>query len=299
MPPRAQFSEYLQNAPIRKMASAHCSSTVPTGQPQEDAIMGIRALQDINVLRISLLHLALGPGELEYNQELVELGMRTAARLNSDWVITPELCITGYQFAERIGTCWIEQYPDEVVKRFTILARSLRMLTFLGHVERDSLGKLYNTAFVIGQDGTIIACHRKINVVAERWSSRGITVTPFEWGGLRIGMLVCADAYTEDIAGTLRALGCELLVSLAAWGPGLNGPAGEWEQRTIETGLPLIVCNRTGKELSLDFSEAESLVMRNGRRLLSHRSPSSAVLTFDWSTRRMLPTSSEFQVTEF
>jgi predicted amidohydrolase len=259
--------------------------------------MGIRALQDIDVLRISLLHLALKPGELEYNQELVELGMRMAARLDSDWLITPELCITGYEFAERIGTCWIESYPDNVVKHFSALARSLRMLTFLGHVERDSLG-IYNTAFVIGEDGTIIFCHRKINVVTERWSTRGTTVAPFEWGGLRIGTLVCADAYTDDIAGRLSALGCKLLVSLAAWGPGLNGPAGEWEQRTIETGLPLIVCNRTGKELSLDFSEAESLVMRNGRRLLSHRSPSSAVLTFDWSMRQMLPTSGEFQIVE-
>jgi predicted amidohydrolase len=261
--------------------------------------MTIRALQDIDVLRISLLHLALEPGELAYNQRLVELGMRTAARLDSDWVITPELCVTGYEFAEQIGTCWIEPYPDEVLKRFSVLARSLRMLIFLGHVERDSLGKLYNTAFVIGENGAIIACHRKINVAAERWSSRGTTVAPFEWGGLRIGILICADAYTEEIASTLRALGCGLLVSLAAWGPGLNGPAGEWEQRTIETELPLIVCNRTGKELSLDFSEAESLVMRNGRRLLSHRSPSSAVLTFDWSMRQMLPTSSEFQLTEF
>jgi predicted amidohydrolase len=261
--------------------------------------MAIRELQDISALRISLLHLALQPGGLAYNQELVELGMRTAAELNSDWVITPELCITGYQFAEAIGTDWIEPYPDQAVKHFSALARSLRMFTFLGHLERDSLGMLYNTAFVIGQDGTIITCHRKINVVAERWSSRGTMVAPFEWGGLRIGMLVCADAYTEGIAGTLRALGCDLMVSLAAWGPGLNGPAGEWEQRTIETRLPLIVCNRTGKELSLDFSEAESLVMRNGRRLLSHRSPSSAVLTFDWSMQQMLPTSSEFQVTEF
>lgn len=256
-------------------------------------------MQGINELRISLLHLALQPGELEHNRELVEWGMHTAAELDSDWVITPELCITGYQFTERIGTDWIELYPDRWVKHFSAVARSLRMLTFLGHIERASSGRLYNTVFTISETGAIIACHRKVNVAAERWSSRGATIAPFEWGGLRIGTLVCADAYTEAIAGTHRAQGAKLLVSLAAWGSGLHGPTGEWEQRTVDTGLPLIVCNRTGKELTLDFSEAESLVIRDGRRLLSYRSPSSAVLTFDWSVPRMSPTSTEFRVTGF
>jgi N-carbamoylputrescine amidase len=61
-----------------------------------------------------------------------------------------------------------------------------------------------------------------------------------------VGILICADVYTRDIAEDLRGQGAQLLVSPAAWGPDLNGPEGEWEQRTQETGLPLVVCNRTG-----------------------------------------------------
>jgi predicted amidohydrolase len=113
-----------------------------------------------------------------------------------------------------------------------------------------------------------------------------------------IGMLICADAYSPNIAAALCAKGAQLLLSPAAWGPGLHGPEGEWELRTIETGLPLIVCNRTGRETSLDLSRAESVVIKNGQRLLSHRSPESAVLTFDWDLERMAPNSAEFMVSK-
>lgn len=258
---------------------------------------GERRMSD---LRISLLHLALEPGAPGRNCSLVERGIRTAAGLNADWVVTPELCISGYQFKDRIGTRWIESYPDRWIRYFSELAESLQLVIFFGHVQRDSSGKLYNCVFMIDEKGSIIGHHRKINIVAEkRWSSGGTAMVPTQWNGLNVGMLVCADAYNEDIAATLRSQGAELLVSPAAWGPGPDAPRGEWEQRTIDTGLPIIVCNRTGKELSLDFSEAESLVIKNGRRLLWYRSPSSAVLTFDWSIRQMSPISSKFHITNY
>ena len=107
-------------------------------------------------------------------------------------------------------------------------------------------------------------------------------------------MLICSDMYTPDIAGELRTRGAQILVSPASWGPGLHGPNGEWEERTKETGLPLFVCNRTGAEKTLDFRQAPSIVVKNGKRLLSHISDRSAVLTFDWNFSTMTPLSREF-----
>jgi N-carbamoylputrescine amidase len=97
----------------------------------------------------------------------------------------------------------------------------------------------------------------------------------------------------------LKAKGAQILISPASWGPGIHGPNGEWEERTRETGLPLIVCNRTGAEKTLDFWKAASLVVRNGERLLSHTSDRSAVLTFDWNFKTMTPLSSVYRTDYF
>jgi predicted amidohydrolase len=249
-------------------------------------------------LRISLLHLALRSGALESNKELVERGVCRAASLGSEWVVTPELCISGYQFVDTIGTGWIAPHPDHATASFCALAKLHHIVIFLGHIERDETERFYNCSFMIDRDGKIIGHHRKINKAAEPWCSAGSIIEPTRWRNLVIGMLICADAYSPNIAATLCAKGAQLLVSPAAWGPGLHGPEGEWELRTVETGLPLIVCNRTGRETSLDFSRAESLVIKNGQRLLSHRSSESAVLTFDLDLELMAPSSAEFLVSE-
>jgi hypothetical protein len=44
------------------------------------------------------------------------------------------------------------------------------------------------------------------------------------------------------------------------------GPGDVWERRSAETGLPLVVNNRTGSEPELDFTLGESVVAAGGER---------------------------------
>ena len=216
--------------------------------------------------------------------------VQVAAARGADWVVSPELCTCGLQFPALLGTDWIAPQPDAWMAEFCQFVKALQLTVFLSSPERDGdTGKCYNTMFVIDADGTILGKHRKMNVLADsaHWSSPGESPSPVEWRDMRIGLLVCADAYTDDIAAALQSQGADILVSSSAWGPGFHGPDGEWEQRTVETGLPLIVCNRTGNDHTLSFAGAESLVVQNGSRLLSHHSEHSAVLTFDWNVASM------------
>jgi hypothetical protein len=72
-----------------------------------------------------------------------------------------------------------------------------------------------------------------------------------------------------------------LLVSSAAWAPGFHGPNGEWEQCARDTRLALLVCNRTGPDHTLSFTDAESVIVKDGQRLLSFQAERSAVVTID------------------
>jgi 5-aminopentanamidase len=254
-------------------------------------------------LRIALLHIAPLPGDLVYNRRLIETAVTTAAGLGATWIITPELCLCGYTFADQIGTRWIVPQPDPWMSEFCQLVARLHVIVFLSSPEQDpQTGKLYNSVFVIAENGAIIGKHRKINTLrvgSESWSSPGeqavtIPVQPL----YRVGILICADAYSPAIARNLKAQGAQLLVSSAAWAPGLYGPNGEWEQCTRDTALPLLVCNRTGPDRALNFTAAESVVVKDGQRLLSFRSEHSAIFTIDWDLKTQNLATQKYQRTD-
>ena len=257
----------------------------------------------MNRLRVSLLHVAPVLNQISHNRILLETALKAAATEGAKWAITPELWVCGYMFDSHIGSDWILPQPDPWMLSFCRLVKALDMTVFLSHPERDlESGKLFNSVFVIDGQGKIVGKHRKIKALhgAEAWSSPGWEIEPIEVDGIKAGVLVCADGYKNDVAQVLKDKGAQVLVSPSAWGPGECGPDGEWAQRTRDTGLPMIVCNRSGGEGDdLDYSLAESVVAHSGETLLLATSKRSVVLSFDWDMVNMKLLSPEFTKTYF
>jgi predicted amidohydrolase len=242
----------------------------------------------MDLLRIALLHLAPRLADIPYNQHLVETAIHAAARAGADCILTPELITTGYTFTDRLGTDWISVQPDPWVCNICELAYRLQVAIFLGHVERDAVtGALHNSVFAIAPSGELVGRHRKINTLrigSEAWSTPGTQAQILEVPPCGdVGILICADAYSPGIAEQLRLQGARLLVSAAAWAPGLHGPNGEWERISQDTGLPVFVCNRTGDDTIMSFAKAESVVAYAGQRVFSCASETSAVFVLEWS----------------
>ena len=169
-------------------------------------------------LRVAMLHLSPVVADVEHNRTLAEQGLARAAEMGAQWVITPELFITGYKFAEVIGTDWILPQPDEWMQRFCGQVAQHGVTVFLSHPERDpDEGLMYNTVFVIGPDGRIIGRHRKVKALRgpEAWSSPGAEIAPIPVpvdeieGQVPVGVVICADAYKNDVAGILQERGRE------------------------------------------------------------------------------------------
>jgi omega-amidase len=235
-------------------------------------------------LKVALLHLAPELGALDSNRALIEAGTFVAAELGADWVISGDLVVPGYRFDGLIGTDWIGAQPDEWMRRLARLSADLGVASFVSHPERDAVtGRLFNSLFVIGRDGRVLGRHRKLHPTpgSEDWSSAGEPGRPLPVDGLYVGLLVCADAYARRPALRLRDAGAQLLVSAAAWWPGEWGPKGEWEARTLDTGLPLIVCNRTGRDGESHMGDSESVIVDRGVKHVTLRSPDSTVFVVD------------------
>ena len=243
-----------------------------------------------DTLRLALLHLDAIPGDIAGNRARIEAGIQEAVGQGADWIMTPELAETGYNFASRIGTNWIAPFPDAWISTLAAIARDNRVALFVGFAERDAKsGKLHNSVAVIDRDGVILGAYRKQRVHGgpESWATPGSGSAPFIVDGIPVGVLICADTYKPEPAASYRQQGASILLAPANWPPvdGM-GPGDLWERRSAETGLPLIVNNRTGNEPELDFTLGESVVAAGGERLFSFSASQSRLFYVDWDRRQ-------------
>jgi N-carbamoylputrescine amidase len=248
-----------------------------------------------------MLHAAFRYDDVGHNVDLLERLLLKAVHLRPDIIITPELAVSGYEFFKAIGSGWIKTATPEIIARFSDLARANRVALILGTPRFRAASQSYhNAAIFIDEQGRIAGEYYKINVLhgSESWSSPGEEIKPVLWQGRKIGLLICSDAYTPQIAGELARQRANVLLSPAAWAPGLHGPDGEWEQRSQETGLSFFVCNRTGKEKELSFNGGSSVVAAGGRRLVNYAKERPAILTIEAEANDWLPLGEQFQVVE-
>jgi predicted amidohydrolase len=243
-------------------------------------------LQARQTRTIALLHLAPRPGDVEFNKRLIEAAVLRASSLGAHLIVTPELCLSGYGFRDLVGTTWIAAEQPALLDWAARLARRTGGASLvLGQPEADA-GTLFNSMIVVAPDGGIAGRHRKIAVLragSESWSSPGDRATVVDIPGIgRVGLFVCADMYSKRLVGETAAQGCDLLLSSAAWAPGHHGPSGEWEWASHSTQRPVLVCNRTGRDV-LDFSGARSVAAVDGTIAFGHASPEDSLVLVDWT----------------
>ncbi len=243
--------------------------------------------------KIALLHLAPLPGELAANRTALEQAVRRAAAGGARLIVTPELAVSGYGFRDLVGTDWIARGQSSLFAWAGALARETRASLVLGTPEAaPENGALFNSMVLFAPDGSVAGRHRKVNALrmgSESWSTPGDRPMVMAVDGIgRIGFFVCADMYSTRLVDETAVQGVDLLLSAAAWAPGLHGPDGEWERASATTGRPVLVCNRTGRDV-LDFEAARSVAAVDGAIAFSHASPEPRIALVDWTadTRRL------------
>lgn len=220
-------------------------------------------------MHIAMLHFAPAAGSLATNMAWIE--QAAAAAAGADLLMMPELAVTGYGFAAVMGSAWIEHEAPSWLDRIGDLARRhcLNILATLP-VHDPATGLLHNAASLLGRDGAPRGTHCKVAVIpggAEAWSAPGTGFSVIEVDERRrVGVAICADAALRDLPMAMDAP--DMVLSPAAWSPGLHGPSGEWERLSGEARAPVLVCNRSGHD-GWDFSGAESVLAVDGRRLAS------------------------------
>lgn len=248
-------------------------------------------------MRVALMHLDLSGGPQETNLSLLGQAIQLAAEQGANWIITPEIAVQGYFFARDGNAGQLPVQPSPSLQGLRDLAAVYGLTLFLCCAEKDAENqKLYNSCLVIGPQQQVLGRHRKMHthgVGAEAWLTTGKELRPIPCAEMQAGVLICADVWFVENTMTLKEQGAEVIIVPAAWPPGICGPGDSWEKCSQASGLPVWICNQTGRHEILDLRKAESAVVADGLTCFTYRGD-PAILLFDWDCENRCLQSSDF-----
>src|ERR1700751_1909653 len=244
--------------------------------------------------KITLAQLNPTVGDVEGNAAKACTARARAAADSADLVVFPELFICGYP-------------PEDLVLKPAFQAACRSAVEALARDTADGGpaaligtpwvedGKLYN-AYALLAGGRVAALRFKVNLPnygvfdEKRVFAPGPLPGPVSYGGVRLGVPVCEDTWTdwgdyENVVECLTETGAEILIvpnGSPYWRDKAEVRLNVSVQSVAETGLPLIYVNQVGGQDELVFVGVS--FARNADRAIAFQLPAfhQMVLTTNW-----------------
>ena len=238
-------------------------------------------------LQLSVAQLNFTVGDMQGNARKIIDAARTAYQRGVRLLITPELAICGYAAEDLfLRPSFIAACQEAVALVQTELAPLQGMHVVVGHPSGDdkrtrsvAVQQRFNMASVFCE-GQCIASYAKRELPnyqvfdERRYFIPGQDACVFEVDGVKIGLLICEDAWFEQPAFDAHEAGAQLLVVMNA-SPFHRGKSLEREDamrvRALATGLPLVYAHLVGAQDEVVFEGRSFALQSDGE--LAGRAP--------------------------
>lgn len=210
--------------------------------------------------RLAVAQLNPTVGDVSGNLKLAREARAEAAAQDADLILFSELFIAGYQ-------------PEDLVLKSAFVERCMQAVEDLAKETEDGpailIGspwfgeedKLHNAVALL-DGGKVQAIRFKYDLPnysvfdEKRVFAAGPLPGPIDFRGVRLGVPICEDIWTDEVTECLAETGAEIL--LVPNGSPFNSEKTETRlqvvvSRVVETGLPLIYCNQLGGQDELVF----------------------------------------------
>ncbi|MDX2102722.1 MAG: NAD+ synthase [Alphaproteobacteria bacterium] len=228
-----------------------------------------------DTLSIALAQINTTLGDITGNEARILDWRARAALAGADLVVFPELAICGYPPEDLVMKPAVVEACESALERLATITADGGPALLVGTPRRVD-GKLYNCAVLL-DEGRIVATRRKVDLPnygvfdEKRVFAAGDPAGPVVVRGFRLGVIICEDMWTPDVAETLVESGAEGLVVI-------NGSPFETGKtdtrlslavaRVVETGLPLAYLNQVCGQDELVF-DGGSFVLNRDRKLVA------------------------------
>ncbi len=231
-------------------------------------------------LKLCIAQLNLVVGDLAGNSQKIIQAAQDAYQQGARLVLTPELSICGYAAEDLfLRHAFISACDDAVKAVAAALAPLKDLAVVVGHptggdsrTRSVAVQQRFNAASVL-REGQVVATYAKRELPnyqvfdERRYFTPGQDVCVFEAGEpgntVKVGLLICEDAWFEAPARQTREAGAELLAVINA-SPFHVGKGLEREQmmraRVLDCGLPLVYAHLVGGQDEVVF-EGHSFIL--------------------------------------
>jgi NAD+ synthase len=239
-------------------------------------------------LRIALAQLNPTVGAIDANVDRVRQARAEAAAGGADLIVFPELFVTGYPPEDLVLKPAFAQAARQAVEAFAAELGDGPGL-ILPTVWPDQ-GRVYN-AIVVIDEGRIQAVRYKVDLPnygvfdEKRVFQQGPLPGPVEFRGVRIGVPICEDIWTEEVCECLEESGAEFFIVP-------NGSPFDWKKpdvrfnisvaRVKETGLPIAYLNQLGGQDELVFDGASFVLNADASLAVQMPAWHETITMTDW-----------------
>ena len=216
-----------------------------------------------DTLAIALAQLNPTVGDVDGNVAKLLAARDEAAKQGADLVVTTELYVIGYPPEDLVLKPALQERAERAVEELAGRTGDGGPALLVGAPRRAD-GKLFNAAYLLA-DGKVAAVRDKRDLPnygvhdEKRLYAPGPMPGPVPFKGVRLGVMICEDMWTEEVTECLEESGAEILIVP-------NGSPYEIDKcdarlsyavaRAKESGLPLIYVNQVGGQDELVFDGA-------------------------------------------
>lgn len=206
-------------------------------------------------------------GDMPGNAQKIIAAAREAHAMGAQLLLTPELAVCGYAAEDLFLRPAFLAACDDAVKAVARETAGLQDLAIvLGHpraldADAHAFSACHNAASVV-RNGRVEQTYFKRELPnyqvfdERRYFVAGQTPCVFEVAGVRVGVLICEDAWYPTAARDAAAAGAQVLAVINA-SPFHLGKSAERERtmqdRVSETGLPLVYAHLVGGQDEVVF----------------------------------------------